>query len=160
MGGRLGARFLQSENRDQRNGCKENVLKENSGLFKDEKPASGIYPAHTGKVIKKGLEQDSADLALSYVTLEDGDQWYSESFGFTDADLLLIETRGSFNGTVTVSHDAKGKNVIGEYEVDSRNDYWELHLVPFVPDAGRHPLCIRFDGKGTMELRSIGFISA
>lgn len=128
--------------------------------YMNEKPASGTYPAQIGKVTGQDGNEKVQNAALSYICLESGDSWQAEDIAFTDADLLLIETKGTFNGSIIVSHDAKGKNVIGEYEVDSRNDYWELHLVPFVPDAGKHPLCLRFDGKGTMEFRTIGFISA
>ena len=128
--------------------------------FNHERPASGTYPAQIGKVSGQDGHEKVQNAALSCISLDSGDVWQAEDIAFTDADLLLLETRGTFSGSITVSHDAKGRNVIGEYEVDSRNDYWELHLVPFVPDAGRHPLCVRFDGRGTMELRTVGFISA
>ena len=82
-------------------------------------------------------------------------------FSFIDADLMTIEIRGNFSGTILVAHDEKGRNIIGEFEVQlrSRNE-WETQLIPIGPSNGTHPLYFIFEGTGEMDLKEFSFISA
>ena len=81
-------------------------------------------------------------------------------FQFTDADLLTLEMRGEFAGSVIVSLDAEGKRVIGQLDLDLRSEEWEIELVPITPPPGRHALYLYFKGKGSLDLIRLGFVSA
>ena len=82
-------------------------------------------------------------------------------FSFIDPDLMTIEIRGTFAGTILVAFDEKGRNVIGEFEVQLRSkDEWETQLIPISPSNGTHPLYFLFEGTGEMDLKGFSFISA
>jgi len=81
-------------------------------------------------------------------------------FGFIDSDLLAVEIRGSFAGSIIVAHDADGKAPIGEYEVQVNSDEWDMQLIPIAPAPGVHGMYLIFSGTGMMEFKSFAFISA
>ena len=72
----------------------------------NERPASGIYSARVGSIAGK----ETSGLPTTSLTLEDGDVWCAESFGFTDTDLFLMELKGNFVGNLILSHDEKQKD--------------------------------------------------
>ena len=81
-------------------------------------------------------------------------------FQFIDADLLLLELRGAFAGTITVTHTENSARAIGDYEVQVNSDEWDLQMIPISPKNGRKGLYLHFAGTGTLDLKTIGFISA
>ena len=81
-------------------------------------------------------------------------------FQFMDADLCVMEVRGSFFGNVTIAFQEDGKQEIGEFEFQVNSSEWDLQLMPIVPTPGRHALYFYFRGTGTMDLKTIGFVSA
>ena len=81
-------------------------------------------------------------------------------FTFTDADLLTMEIRGTFAGTVTISHDEAGHDIIGTLEVELKSQEWAVELIPIAPHAGKQALYFSFKGRGEMDFKRFGFISA
>lgn len=81
-------------------------------------------------------------------------------FCFLDADLMAVELRGSFFGTLSISLDENGRQEIGEYEVQVNNSEWEMELVPIAPTPGTHPLYLYFRGTGELDLKTLAFFSA
>ena len=95
--------------------------------------ASGSYPAAiachltdptvTGRIdyadpVMKTQIRVTQCQNVSYITsIRDGAVVGYKYFDFSGADLLGLELRGSFSGTVAVSHDAEGKSPIGELEL-------------------------------------------
>ena len=81
-------------------------------------------------------------------------------FTFTDADLLTMEVRGTFAGSITISHDEAGHDVIGTFEVELKSKEWAVELIPFTPHAGKQALYFGFKGRGELDFKRFGFISA
>ena len=81
-------------------------------------------------------------------------------FRFMDADLMAVELRGSFFGTMTIAFDEDGRKQIGEYEVQVNNSEWEMELVPIAPTPGPHALYLYFRGTGTLDMKTLSFFSA
>lgn len=80
-------------------------------------------------------------------------------FRFLDADLLAVELRGSFFGTLTVSFDETGSDRIGECELQVDNGEWEMDLIPITVRPGQHPLYLYFRGQGSLDFKSLAFFS-
>ena len=79
-------------------------------------------------------------------------------FRFAGTDLLALELRGSFAGTVTVSHDEAGNRPIGAYEVALESESWAEHIIPIQPRKGKRALYLHFRGKGTLDLKTLAFL--
>ena len=78
-------------------------------------------------------------------------------FQFPGEELLGLELRGNFAGSITVSHDEADTEAIGEYELRLRSEDWGLHLIPITPEKGTHALYLHFAGAGNLELKSLAF---
>lgn len=78
-------------------------------------------------------------------------------FLFTGADLLALELRGHFAGSVTVSHNEAGCDPIGEYELKLSAEEWGVHLIPITAVKGKQALYLHFAGEGSLELKFIMF---
>ena len=97
---------------------------------------------------------------VSYITgIRNGAVAGWKSFAFLDANFLGLELRGSFDGTITVSHNIRGLNPIGAVEVHGTVEDWSMALLPITPKKGTRPLYLRYDGEGEWELRSFCFFS-
>ena len=97
----------------------------------------------------------------AYVTgIRDGATVGYKYFAFAGADLLALELRGTFSGTVTVSHDEKGNRVIGEIELGLSAPDWAMVMLPITPRKGKRALYLRFAGEGELDLKTICFFAA
>ena len=137
--------------------------------------ASGSYPAAiachltdpsvTGRIdyadpVMKTQIRVTQRQNLSFVTgIRDGAVIGYKYFDFLDASLLGLELRGSFSGTVTVSHDAEGKDPVGELELSLDAPAWRMALLPILPRRGKQALYLRFAGEGELELKSFCFFA-
>ena len=136
-------------------------------------PAAGSYPASiachltdpsvTG-VIDYGDPKMQRQVHVteqqnqSYITcIRDGAAVGWKYFDFVSASLLALELRGSFSGTITVSHDPAGQFPIGEMELEMDSDTWRMVLIPITPLKGKQPLYLRFGGDGSAEFKSFCF---
>ena len=96
----------------------------------------------------------------AYVTgIRDGATVGYKYFAFAGADLLALELRGTFSGTVTVSHDEKGNRVIGEIELGLSAPDWAMVMLPITPRKGKRALYLRFAGEGELDLKTICFFA-
>lgn len=80
-------------------------------------------------------------------------------FRFAGVDMLAIELRGHFEGTIGISHDEHGEICVGEYEVSLISSQWAMHIIPISPLKGDHPLYLHFKGEGSLELKTLVFLS-
>lgn len=80
-------------------------------------------------------------------------------FQFTGADMLALELRGHFAGSINISHDVQGKASIGEYEVGLNSDNWAMHIIPISPKKGEHPIYLHFKGEGIVDFKTFAFLS-
>ena len=80
-------------------------------------------------------------------------------FAFAGADLLALELRGTFSGTVAVSHDEKGNRIIGEIELGLSAPGWGMVMLPIAPRKGKRALYLRFAGEGELDLKTICFFT-
>ena len=95
---------------------------------------------------------------LSYITaIQDGTLLGYKHFSFAGSELLALELRGSFAGTITVSHDEEGAAEIGALELSLSAEQWGLHLIPITPEMGVHALYIRFTGEGELDMKTFAF---
>lgn len=79
-------------------------------------------------------------------------------FRFAGTDRLALELRGSFAGTVTVSHDEAGDSPIGTSEVTLASENWAMHIIPIQPRNGKQALYLHFKGSGTLDLKTLAFL--
>ena len=80
-------------------------------------------------------------------------------FDFEGETSIALELRGSFSGTLTLSHDENGKKKIGELALKQNMPQWTMEMIPLTARAGAHPLYLRFTGDGTLDLKSLAFFS-
>ena len=78
-------------------------------------------------------------------------------FNFTSTDEIELEIRGNFNGSIRVSHDAEGKNVIGKDQININTDNWRFVDVSIKPLSGKQSLYFHFDGTGTLDFKRFSF---
>ncbi len=137
--------------------------------------ACGSYPAAIACHVTDPETPDWIDYQnplmqkLTRITEENGEQFITavkdgtvigfKYFEFLDADLVSAEMRGTFNGTITVSFDEAGKDVIGVFETQINTDDWQMELIPVSARSGVHPLYFTFKGTGEAQLKRIGFLS-
>ncbi len=81
-------------------------------------------------------------------------------FSFEGKCTLALELRGQFAGTLTVSHDAAGTEVIGSAELGFREEAWAIRLIPLTPAAGKGALYLHFRGEGSLDLKTFSFLPA
>ena len=97
---------------------------------------------------------------ISYVTrIKDGSIVGYKYFDFQAPGRLLLEIRGDFEGTVTVSTDEKAENVIGSMKIDRLGGTWQEQAVELCKIRGRQALYLSFSGKGLLDLKTFAFIA-
>ena len=76
-------------------------------------------------------------------------------FRFSGGQVLNILCRGNAEGTWEVRTQSER---LGEIPVLPSQDWTEAKArIPFPP--GDHMLCLRYHGKGTLDVKTIGFVS-
>ncbi|MBR1419692.1 MAG: family 43 glycosylhydrolase [Selenomonadaceae bacterium] len=78
-------------------------------------------------------------------------------FNFTGADEIELEIRGNFSGSIRVSHDSEGRNVIGKDQINIDTDNWRFVDVSIKPLNGKQSLYFHFDGTGTLDFKRFAF---
>lgn len=97
---------------------------------------------------------------VSFITgIHDGAVIGYKYFDFCGASLLGLEVRGRISGTITVSHDEAGEEVIGAVEFDAAVEDWRMLLVPVAPEQKTRALYLHYEGKGDWELKSFCFFA-
>ena len=137
--------------------------------------ASGVYPAAiacrlTDPTVKNRI--DYADPAMKgqicvterenriYVTnIKDRAVVGYKYFRFSGPAHLALELRGSFRGSVTVSHREDASRPIGALTLDLASPAWRLLSAAISPDEGDQALYLRFSGEGALEMKSFAFLS-
>jgi len=143
------------------------------GLNGSPLPASGIYPASIAchitdpTVINKIDYQDpimASQIAVtqscnsSYIkNIKDGSIIGYKYFDFTGESSLLLELRGTFEGSITVSSDEEGTKDCTVTEISIDSDTWKTVEVPCNISQGIHAIYFIFKGTGNMEFRTIVF---
>ena len=167
-----------------RQGCAEKLTMNPDGTFAQAEitscglnggplAASGSYPAAiachltddtvTGRIdysdpVMQNQIQITARHGTSLITnIHSGAVIGYKYFRFEHTDTLLLEMRGNFTGTVSVSHDAQSSEKIGTLSV-APDDAWRLFPVSVSPKAGKQALYLHFSGDGTAELKQIAFL--
>lgn len=170
-----------------RQGCAEKIVIDDEGriaqvettscgLNGEPLRAAGIYPAAiactlTDPTVVNHIDYNDPVMKTQVQVTEKQNQSFITNikdktvvgyryFTFIDADLLAVELRGQFAGTITLTHSENSTRTIGEYEVQVNSDEWDLQLIPIAPKNGRHGLYLHFEGTGTLDMKSFGFISA
>lgn len=96
---------------------------------------------------------------VSFITgIKDGTVIGYKYFEFSAGDLIAIECRGTFGGTILAAHDEDAEDVIGEMELVMGSEDWVILMMPIGAARGTHPLYFRFSGEGEMDLKTIAFI--
>ncbi len=78
-------------------------------------------------------------------------------FTFLNTGFLGLELRGSVNGTITLSHDEAGEEGIGEVELSTVQDDWQMVLIPVSVENGTRALYLRYEGEGEWDFKSFCF---
>lgn len=73
--------------------------------------------------------------------------------------LLGLEVRGKLAGTISVSHDAAGEELVGAIEFDATVKDWRMLLLPIASEQKTRALYFRYEGKGEWELKSFCFFA-
>ena len=71
----------------------------------------------------------------------------------------MLELRGCFEGTLTVSEDEDGKKVFAEEKLSLNAEDWTSTAVKCGFEKGVHALHLSFRGEGNLEFRTFGFLS-
>lgn len=96
---------------------------------------------------------------VSYVTaVGRGTKLGYKYFDCKDVHNLALELRGSFSGSVVVSTDELGENVVGNAVLSVQNTIWNLSAVAVSVPDGIHALYFSFDGEGELDVKSIIFV--
>ena len=166
-----------------RQGCAEKIVMDADGSFRQAEitscglnggplAARGSYPAAiachltdetvTGKIdymdpAMQSQIQITQRQGISLITnIRSGAEIGYKYFRFDGAGTLLLEMKGDFEGTVSVSHDPEGKQPIGALSA-ALDGTWRLCCAPIAPGEGTQALYLRFRGKGCAELKRIAF---
>ena len=146
------------------------------GLNGESLIASGSYPAaiachisdrtmpekidYTNPDVKERVRVTQVQNQVFITGIKNRSKIGYKYFRFMDADLMAVELRGTFFGTLTIAFDEDGKQRIGEYEVQVNNGEWEMELIPIAPTPGSHALYLYFKGNGSLDMKSLAFFSA
>ena len=79
-------------------------------------------------------------------------------FQFAGTDMLALELRGYFEGTISLSHDEADEKPIGAYEVVLDAQGWTEHIIPITPRKGKWALYLHFKGNGSLDLKTLAFL--
>ena len=145
------------------------------GLNGQALAACGVYPAaiachltdptvvnhidYNDPVMKEQVQVTERQNQSFVTNIKDKTTVGYKYFCFTGANLLLLELRGDFSGTIRVSHDEKGEDCIGEIELLLASNTWGTEILPIAAKKGDHALYLHFDGKGSLDLKSLAFAS-
>ncbi len=137
--------------------------------------ASGSYPASiachlTCPKLPDGIDYNNPIMAevtkvaeksnVSYVTnITDGSVVGYKYFAFLGADMITLELKGLFDGTVVISTDRDGKSVIGEADLHIQCNEWGCELIPLGDISGTHALYFSFHGKGSLDMKQFAFLA-
>lgn len=145
------------------------------GLNGSPLAASGIYPAAiachlTDPTVKNVI--DYTDPAMkdqiriteqenqSYVTgIKDHAVAGYKYFRFSGQAHLGMELRGNFRGIVTISHFEDASRPIGTLKLDLSPSAWQLLTASIHPEEGDKALYLHFAGEGTLDMKSLAFLS-
>ena len=146
------------------------------GLNGESLIASGSYPAaiaccledrtmpekinYSDPAVRERVRVTQSQNQVYIAGIKDKTKIGYKYFRFLDADLMAVELRGKFFGTVTIAVDEAGRKRIGEYEVQVNNAEWEMELIPITCPPGSKPLYFYFKGTGTLDMKSFAFFSA
>ena len=135
--------------------------------------AAGMYPASiachvTDPSVVNKIDYQDPELVHQAGVTENRNQSFIKNikndtvigykyFDFSGREQLLLELRGDFAGTVTVSHDEAGKAVCGTLDLRLNADAWVLETVQTEFAVGKQALYLTFTGDGGLEFRSFGF---
>ncbi|MBQ3705150.1 MAG: family 43 glycosylhydrolase [Clostridia bacterium] len=144
------------------------------GLNGGPLPAKGIYPAAVccHMTCPRTMEhidyQDPVNQEITRITedrnemfvtdIQDGTVLGYKYFDFQAPACLMLELRGAFEGKVTVSVDEEGAEILGTMELSADSDIWEVRNVALTEFRDTAALFLTFSGRGTLELKSLGFI--
>ncbi len=68
-----------------------------------------------------------------------------------------LELRGTFTGTVRVTTDEEGKNVIAEREISVAMTNWDIVTVPCSAADGVYAIYLLFCGHGSLDIKTLLF---
>ena len=169
-----------------RQGCAEKLRMDEQGRFSQVEitscglnggplPASGSYPASVcchltdptvGPVIDYNNPAMKTQIRVtetqntSYITaIRDGAVIGYKYFHFTAADMLALELRGDFRGTVTVAGDADGRALFGAAETQLSSADWTMLPIPLEQPHGTHALYLLVSGQGELDMKSLSFFN-
>ena len=135
--------------------------------------ASGLYPASiachlTDPTVVNKIDYQSPVMSTQVKVTEQQNQSYItlikdettvgyKYFAFKGSTNLLLELRGTFSGSIIISHDEAGDDVIGKLTANVDTESWQILKTPVEAKTGCLPLYIHFKGKGSLDLKSLGF---
>ncbi len=136
--------------------------------------ASGFYPASIACHVKdpsvvNAIDYRNPDLVFQTAVTESRNESYIGNirdqsvigykyFDFSGPADLALEFRGSFKGTLTVSHDAEGNEACGGLDLAFAEETWTATTFNCSFSEGKHALYLSFRGEGKLEFRTFGFI--
>ena len=167
-----------------RQGCAEKIeIKEDGtisqiemtscGLNDGPLSAAGLYPASicchlTDPSVVNAIDYQNPDLVYQTGVTESCNESYIKNIkdrtvvGYKYFDIkgpaeLLLELRGTFEGTVTVSGDELGKTSCGTCDLSLDTGNWSVVTLHAELKEGKQPLYFIFRGEGILEFRNFGF---
>lgn len=136
--------------------------------------ASGMYPASiachvTDPSVINAIDYQNPDLIYQVGVTQDCNVSFIKNikdqtvigykyFAFSGAGTLALELRGSFRGTITVSHGEDKKEQIGQFDGSVESVHWTVKTIPADFAKGTHALYLTFEGEGKLEFRTFGFL--
>ena len=169
-----------------RQGCAEKLRMDEQGRFSQVEitscglnggplPASGSYPASVcchltdptvGPVINYNDPAMKTQIRVtetqntSYITaIGDGAVIGYKYFSFTAADMLALELRGDFSGTITVAGDLEGRALFGAAETRISSADWTMLPIPLEDLHDTHALYMLVNGQGKLDMKSLTFFN-
>ena len=143
------------------------------GLNGEPLQAKGSYPAgiacyltdpstmdsinYSDPVMKEQVRVTEQQNQVYITGIKDGAVVGYKYFEFQGREQLLLELRGDFAGTITVSTDEVGEEVIGFVEQSVEEKQWNLINIPLQTVAGRSALYLHFKGEGSLDLKNLIF---
>ena len=155
------------------NGKIEQVGITSCGLNGGPLKASGIYPAAIACHITCPETTDSIDYFnpsmkkqtrivqkqnQPYITAVREGSVLGYKYFEGIAKELLLEIRGNIRGSILVSKDEDGKQVIGEKNVEIASGDWTVIRISCDILLRNSPLYFMFSGDGACEIKSFGFL--
>lgn len=80
-------------------------------------------------------------------------------FKWVNVKEVYLELRGKFKGSVTISLDRDGADILGSKEIDIDTQIWSNYNLSVNMQEGIKPLYFIFNGEGSMDMKSFGFIN-